>query len=280
MIPKGPYMDMHTHILPGIDDGSQTPEQTANMLRQAYDEGVRVIIATPHYGIRNPGLTFSKAKEVLAETQKQADEVTPGLKLILGCELFYSDGAIDSLERGEVPTIGGTSHVLIEFSTRDSRDRIYKCIREMTWKGYRPVIAHLERYKSLEGDLEAVRGLVEQGAAIQINCRSFLDGAPMHDEDSGEESQKQKKGLLGLFGKPEKQANRTEFFLERKGDWARTLLSEGLVHFIASDCHDDTFRCPVYRQALEAMEGCCDEKVIIEITRNNILKLIRNERIV
>ena len=273
-------MDMHTHILPGIDDGSQTMEQTVNMLRQAYDEGVRVIVATPHYGIRNPGLTADKAREALSETQKKADEVTPGLKLILGCELFYSDGAIDSLERGEVPTMGGTKHVLIEFSTRDSKDRIYKCIREMTWKGFRPVIAHIERYKSLEGDIEAVRGLVEMGAAIQINCRSFLDGAPVKEEEGGTENREKKKGLMGLFGKQEKQTNRTEFFLERKGDWARTLLSEGLVHFIGSDCHDDVSRCPVYRKALEAMEGCCSEQILTDITKNNILKLIRNERIV
>lgn len=278
MIPKGPYMDMHTHILPGIDDGSRSMEQTVNMLKQAYDEGVRVIVATPHYGIRNPGLTYSKAKEALTEAQKKANEITPGLKLILGCELFYSDGSIDALERGEVPTLGGTSHTLIEFSTGDSRDRIYQCIRDMTWKGFRPVIAHLERYKSLEGDLEAVRGLVDLGAAVQINCRSFMDGAL--PKDGAGESHEQKKGLLGLLGRADRNAGRAGFFLERKGDWARALLSEGLVHFIASDCHDDSFRCPVYRKALEAMEGCCSEQTMKDITKNNVVKLIRNERIV
>ena len=101
-------MDMHTHILPGIDDGSQTIEQTANMLRTAYDEGIRVIVATPHFGIRNPGITLSQAKDALEAAQKKADEITPGIKLILGAELFYSDGIIDSLDRGECPTIGGT----------------------------------------------------------------------------------------------------------------------------------------------------------------------------
>ena len=271
-------MDMHTHILPGIDDGSQSMEQTINMLKQEYDEGVRVVVATPHYGIRNPGMTLDMAKKALVETQKKADEITPGLKLILGSELFYSDGVIDALERGEAPTIGGTSHALIEFRTSDSRERIYQCIREMTWKGYRPVIAHIERYKSLEGNVEAVRGLVEMGAAVQINCRSFMDGAPAKND--GEESHEQKKGLFGLFGKTDKSAGRTGFFLERKGDWARTLLAEGLVHFIASDCHDDAFRSPVYRKTLEAMEGCCSEQTLKDITKTNIVKLIRNEPIV
>lgn len=155
----------------------------------------------------------------------------------------------------------------------------------MLWKGYRPIIAHLERYKCLEGDVDAVRDLVNRGVAVQINCRSFLDGASVNKEDTesgkgGNDSREQKKGLLGLFGKSEKQQNRAEFFLERKGDWARTLLAEGLVHFIASDCHDDAMRSPIYRTALEAMDGFCSEQTLTDISKNNILKLIRNERIV
>ena len=78
----------------------------------------------------------------------------------------------------------------------------------------------------------------------------------------------------------EKESNRTGFFLERKGEWARALLAEGLVHFIASDCHDDQLRSPIYRTALEAMDGCCSDQMLTDISKNNILKLIRNERIV
>lgn len=270
-------MDMHTHILPGIDDGSQSMEMTVNMLKTAYAEGIRVIVATPHFGVRNPGLSLSEAKAVLSETQKVVADATPGLKLILGCELFYSDGIVDALARGEAPTLGGTSYALVEFSTSDSRDRIDRCVNEMLWKGYRPIIAHLERYRSLEGDIDAVRDLVDRGAAVQINCRSFMDGMPA--KDAKEESVSQKKGLAGLFGKRGKESH-TGFFLERKGDWARALLSEGLVHFIASDCHDDSFRSPVYRKALETMEDCCSEQTLLDITKNNVIKLIRNERII
>lgn len=270
-------MDMHTHILPGLDDGSQSMEETVNMLRAAYDEGIRVIVATPHFGIRNPGFRLDEAKDVLAEVRRKADEITPGLKLLLGNELYYSEGIAESLERGEAATIGGTSYALVEFSTGDSREKIYQCVSELTWKGYRPIIAHLERYRSLEGDVETVRDLVSRGAAVQINCRTFMDGAV---NSSGEKEPVRKKSLFGRLGLSDKNANHTGFFLERKGDWARTLLSEGLVHFIASDCHDDTHRNPVYRAALEAMEGYCDEQTLREICRDNPIKLIRNERIV
>ena len=278
MIPAGPYMDMHTHILPGVDDGSQSIEQTAAMLRQAYDEGIRVIVATPHFGVRNPDITVAKAKNALAVAQKKADEITPGIKIVLGSELFYSDGIIESLERGDSPAMAGTSYALVEFSTRESKDRIERCIREMTWKGFRPIIAHIERYQSLEGDVAAVESLVSQGAAIQINCRSFMDGA--HISTSSYANHEQKKGIFGRLSRSESISNRTGFFLERKGDWARELLSRGLVHFIASDCHDETHRSPVYRSALKAMEGYCNEEMLNDIAKNNIVKLIRNEPVV
>lgn len=277
MIPNGPYMDMHTHILPGLDDGSQSMEQTVNMLKTAYDEGIRVIVATPHFGIRNPGFRLDEARKVLEEARRKADEITPGLKLLLGNELYYSAGIAESLERGEASTIGGTSYALVEFSTGDSREKIYQCVNELTWKGYRPIIAHLERYRCLEGDVETVRDLVSRGAAVQINCRTFMDGAVKNN--AGKEPAR-KKGLFGILGRSDKNANRTDFFLERKGDWARTLLSEGLVHFIASDCHDDRHRSPVYRTALESMEGYCEEQILRDISRNNAIRLIRNANIV
>lgn len=267
-IPTPPYMDMHTHILPGLDDGSSSMTQTERMLRQAYAEGIRFIVATPHFGIRNPDFRLEEAKERLSEVQALADQVTPGMKLFLGNELFYSSGIIDSLRAGEAATIAGTSYALVEFSTRDSYDRIYECIREFTWNGYIPLIAHLERYRCLEGDLDAVRELVDQGAVVQINCRSFLNGM----NRSPKRTEKR-----GLFGR--KRHKESGFFLEEKGEWVRELLSAGLVHLIASDCHDDQNRQPVYRKALEAMESYCDEETYLAITQRNVLRLLQNERI-
>lgn len=273
MIPAAPYMDMHIHILPGVDDGSDSMECTINMLKQAEAEGVRVIVATPHFGIRNTGLRVEEELKQLAIVRKASEEYTPGLKLVLGNELFYTDGVAAALKRGEAKTMAGTSYALVEFSTSDSYDRICKCIREFTWEGYRPIIAHLERYRDLEGDIEAVQSLVDQGAAVQINCRSFIDGST-HKTESQEHSKRR-----GLFGR-RSQSNQTGFFLERKGEWARELLEAGLVHLIASDAHDDRFRNPVYRTALESMQDYCDEETLMNIAKRNPLRLLKNEPIV
>lgn len=264
---SGPFMDVHAHILPGLDDGSSSMLQTANMLRQADEEGIRVIVATPHFGIRNPGFKLSEAEKVLAATQKLADEITPGMKLLLGNELYYTDGVVESLKRKEARTLGGSSYALVEFSTTDSYERICKCIREFTWNGYIPLIAHLERCRCIEGNVDAVKNLVKQGAVVQINCRSFMHGINIGN----------KTGETGLFRR-KKTGGR--FVLEEKSKWVRRLLEEGLVHIIASDCHDDESRRPVFRRAVEAMAEYCDEETLNRITRTNILHIIRNERIV
>lgn len=270
MIHDGPFMDMHAHILPGLDDGSDSMECTCNMLKQAYEEGVRVIVATPHFGMRNSGFSLREAELVLEETRKAAEEIVPEMKIVLGNELYYSDGIIESLNRGEAKTIGGTRYALVEFSTRDPYERITKCIRELSWNGYYPLIAHVERYRCLENDVEAVRRLVNQGAVLQVNTRSFLGGTNTADTEASTHR-------TGLFARKHKAEG---FFLEEKADWVRQLLAEDLVHLIASDCHDDGLRKPVYRSALEAMVPYTDGTTLQKISRDNVVKLIRNERIV
>jgi len=272
LIPDGPYLDMHTHILPGIDDGSVSMEQTRNMLRQAYEEGIRYIIATPHYGIRNPGLSMDYAEEILEEVQKEADRITPGMRLLLGCELFYTDGIVQSLKRDEARTMAGTSYALVEFSTRDPYSRILKCVNEFTWNGYIPLIAHAERYRCLEGNLENVYELAELGAVIQINCRSFTGGR----SKTGSENNMRR---TGIFHRQTRQMD-AAFYLEQKTEWAMQMLDAGLVHLIGSDCHDDGMRRPVYREALQAMYQRCVEETMYHITRENVMHFLRNEPIV
>lgn len=264
MIPTGPFIDIHTHILPEIDDGSQSMDETLSMLRQAYSEGIRTIIATPHCGMRNPSFDRAEAAELIAEVQEAADNEVPGMKIIPGNELYYTEGIVEALNRGDVCTLGDSSYALVEFGLDDSFERMSRCIRDMIWNGFKPVIAHLERYISLEGRPGMVARLIEIGAAVQINCRSF-----MHRESN------EGPGIRRIMGR-----SRAEFALERKSKWAYTLLENGLVHLIASDCHDDYIRRPVMRQTLEAMQEYCSADILADLAVNNPRRLLDNEWIV
>ena len=273
-------------MLPGIDDGSKDVAMSLEMISRSVEQGVEGIIFTPHFyaDMNSPETFLRKRDKALHELEDNLGSLPKVPVYTTGAEVHYFRGMSRSKDIERL-CIGKSDYMLIEMPFRNWQPNMIDEIEEISLVlGLRVIIAHIERYKSLEGDIETVRDMVSRGVAVQINCRSFLDGAPankeIEEDNQSSESHSHKKGLLGLFGKTEKESNRAGFFLERKGDWARALLAEGLVHFIASDCHDDQFRSPIYRTALEAMDGCCSEQILTDISKNNILKLIRNERIV
>ena len=247
-------MDIHTHIIPGVDDGSQSMEESVKMLEQAYAENIRVIIATPHFGIRNPDYNDKTAEKRLDELRKIANKKFPEMKLFLGNELYYSAGSLESLQKKWAHTIAGTNYVLIEFSTDVEYEFIARAVEDLCWNGYWPIIAHAERYQCLVEDMDLVRQLVENGAYIQINARTFI---------------RTKK----------KREKKKRFFLEQNREWSMQLLKEGLVHFIASDCHSSGTRRPVYESAVKEIIDQGGEEKLRPIVKTNIVKLIRNEKI-
>lgn len=251
---KSVYMDIHAHIIPGVDDGSQSVEESVKMLEQAYNENIRVIIATPHFGIRNPEYNDNTAVKRLNELKKIANRKFPGLKLFMGNELYYSAGTLESLKKKWAHTLGGTNYVLVEFSTDDEYDKIARAVEELRWNGYWPIIAHAERYQCLVEDMDLVQQLVENGAYVQINARTFI---------------RTKK----------KREKKKRFFLEQNREWSMELLKRGLVHFIASDCHSTGTRRPVYESAVREIIEQGGEQGLRSIVKTNIVKLVRNERI-
>ena len=94
----------------------------------------------------------------------------------MGNELYYTPGVLEDLQAGKAATLGGTDYVLIEFSTEAEYQEIYNGLRTFVTAGYRPILAHTERYQALQKELERVRELVENGVYVQINARSFLGG--------------------------------------------------------------------------------------------------------
>ena len=164
-------VDIHCHILPGVDDGATDMETSKAMIREAYKQGVRYMIATPHYRPEMFEPSMSKVISVYRKMRTYAAKI--GIDLRLGCEYYRNDQIIYHLDNKLRPTMLGGKYVLTEFSTNDSFITIRNCIYELIVRGYHPIIAHVERYFCCQ-EPERIQELKKLGAQIQINADSVL----------------------------------------------------------------------------------------------------------
>ena len=164
--------DIHCHILPGVDDGADTMEEARKILRLEYRDGVRTIIATPHYreGMFEPAM--KQVVKVYIQVREMAREM--GMHLYLGCEYHTNSRMVKDLRRRRRPSMVGSSYVLTEFSGAHNYEKIRNQVYDLLTEGYQPILAHIERYPCLREDIRKVRELVDLGAYIQMNAGAIL----------------------------------------------------------------------------------------------------------
>lgn len=238
------YIDIHSHIIPGIDDGASSMQEALKMFEIAYRQGIRAIIATPHYGKWNPEYNYEDAIKNFKAFEARAKKIHSDMKLYFGNEIYYSEGIVEDLRSGKAKTLGGTDYVLVEFSEEEDYDVIFAGLKEFVDAGYRPVLAHTERYRALQKNLKGVRKLIENGAYTQVNTVTFM-------------------GKL----------------FDRRTSWSKNLLDEKLIHFIATDAHDFEHRQPIMTSAVNEMLRVAWEENVRSIVHDNMIKFIKNEAI-
>lgn len=207
------YIDIHFHILPGIDDGSEDLSTSMKMLRIAAKSGTTGLILTPH---NKPGRHSADPFAIASLTEKLKREMAKeniDIKLYFGNEIYYRSGILEEIAVGKCLALADSDYVLTEFNPMDDYDYIRNGIYNLLTEGYRPVLAHVERYEKMNGRTDRVADLIEMGCYIQINAGS----------------------VMGAFG------------LGTKG-FTRKLLAMDLVHFVASDAHDLGKRSPDMRE--------------------------------
>lgn len=208
------YYDIHTHILPGIDDGSRDIEETREMFRQELEQGVYHIIATPHFKAGDSQMSGERLLSALEESRAAAKSVHPKMTVIPGNEILNAKGTVEALKNGEAMTVAGTRYILVEFLPSDRYTAIYHALHDYIMEGYIPIVAHVERYDSVIESRKNMEELIELGAYFQMNARSIMGG-----------------------------------FLNRSAANNRRLVESGLIHFIGSDCHGKDRRKPVMEEA-------------------------------
>ena len=236
------YLDIHSHILPGIDDGSKSMDMTIQMLMQAYEEGVRYMMATPHFYPGHKNAEQSYVEQVFSEVCEEAERLFPDMTLCLGNEIYYKDEVIELLEKKLIQTMNGTRYVLVEFNVGMEYKKIAQAVRKFTMKGYYPILAHVERYAALYKRVDLVEELIHMGAYIQINAETLMGGV---------------------------------FDGYRK--YCMKLIAEGNVHFLGSDCHNTDERRAIMEKAVRILKKKTDRDILEKLLVCNPEKFLKGE---
>ena len=171
-------VEMHCHILPGIDDGAEDMKQSLQMLHIAIEHEIVGAIVTPHGSARDASRERTEKIRKLcrifrAKAEQQFDVIFP---VFPGQEILYSSDTRRLLDEGKLLTLADTRYVLVEFMPEVPYSTLFAAVRELRMAGYVPILAHVERYHVLRED-GRIEELIHDGAKIQIN---FLS-TDMHD---------------------------------------------------------------------------------------------------
>jgi protein-tyrosine phosphatase len=229
-------IDLHCHLLPGVDDGAQSLAEAIAMCRMAAADGCEAMVATPH---QRRGEWWNADTGHLAGLAGQLQEaVGPGFRVFLGGEIHVDAELLEEVEKlpdgGGVLPLAGSRYLLIEFGPSGTPAESVHLIHELAVAGWRPVIAHPEFIPWLAPDLDLLALLVSRGALTQVTAMS----------------------LTGDFGR-------------RPQSDAVALLEAGLVHFVASDSHGVRRRPPGLARAYRTIADRWGEEAARRLTTDN-----------
>jgi protein-tyrosine phosphatase len=212
-------IDLHSHILPGMDDGSKSLEMSFEMARAYVDQGVKYVACTPHI---LPGLYKNSGPQIKFATkrfQKELDESSIPLRLLSGADNHIVPGFVESLRSGHLLAIGSTRYVLVEPPHHVAPAQLERLFFEILAGAYIPILTHPERLKWIGNAYDKMQRLVERGVWMQVTSGS----------------------LLGRFGRDARY-------------WAERMLDEDLIHILATDAHDNASRPPDLQKARMIVE--------------------------
>lgn len=234
-----PLADLHTHVIPGVDDGAPDLETALESLEMLFEDGVDAVVGTPHLNASNPwGSRRKRAEAAWPELQSAAADRLPGLQLYRGFEIQLDVPDLD-LEDDRL-RLGGSRYALVEFHAFTLPARSVDALARVVGNGFVPVLAHPERYFGYDRDFSVVPRWRDVGAVIQVNSGS----------------------LTGEYG-------------DRVRRTALTFLERGWVDVLASDNHGRPGRRPSLRAGWEYLraQGATDQaRLLLSVNPRRILR--------
>lgn len=235
-------IDMHSHIIPGVDDGSNNVEETFNMIKEAKEVGFTDVFLTSHflthyYEPDAKELAFWKEKLQEILNNKNID-----LKLHLGMEIYISNKMEELIKEKKIITLNNSRYMLIELPLSTTINYLDYVLYFLQTISIIPIIAHPERYKCVQENPSLVESYIDKGALIQCNYGS----------------------IVGLYGNKAKQV-------------LKTLLKQNQVHFLGSDCHKQKSIYLLIPEAVKKIKKIIGEKKFYTISTENPKKILNNE---
>lgn len=236
-------VDLHTHILPGVDDGAQTIEESLEIIEFLSKRGIKDIVLTSHY-IKNTKYNIDEndRKNILKELEKRLNHEE--IHLYLGNEVYLCEDIMELLKNHEIITINNTQYMLVELPLTGYLNQLPNILCELTSQGIVPIIAHPERYQFLQKHNQRICELLEFNCLLQCNIDS----------------------LIGKYGNHAKKLMK----------W---LLKKNLVQLVATDTHS-VGKDKDLDQSFKKLKKIVGKERFIELTNTNPTKILQGEKVV
>ena len=237
-------IDVHSHILPNIDDGSRSIEETFNLIKEAKEAGFEGIVCTSHY-MENYYETNRPEREVWINViHENLENKNIDMNLYLGNEIYMSDNIIELLEDGKATTMNDTSYVLFELPMNAEPMNLYDMVYEMQQYKIVPILAHPERYSFVQTDPELIYDLIDKGVLMQANYGS----------------------IIGQYGK------KAQMIVQK-------FLENNMIHMLGTDVHRQNTIYPKIPEIILELKSLIGEEKVKELTTINPELVINNKRI-
>ena len=237
-------IDFHTHILPNIDDGSRSIDETFNLIKEAKEVGFDGIILTSHY-IENFYETDVPERDVWVKAiSENLGAKGIDTDLYLANEIYISENMMGLLEQQKASTINNSCYVLFELPLNEEPLNLYDVIYSLQENKLIPILAHPERYSFVQKEPELIYDLIEKGCLMQANYGS----------------------IIGQYGV------KAEYIVKK-------FLENNMIHFLGSDVHRQNSIYPKIQFALEKIREIVGEEKLEELTTINPKLVLANKKI-
>lgn len=232
-------IDFHAHILPGLDDGIQTMDDAVKVLKEAKKAGFKKIICTTHYSNY-----YTENEETRKNKLKELQEKTSGIELVIGNEVYARTDIDKIFGKGEASTLNNSKYVLYEMPLHKEYPKYQNLVIDLISAGYKPVLAHPERYVIIQEDPKKIEELLDLGVYLQSNFMS----------------------IEGLYGSKCKKT-------------VELLLKHNMISFLGTDVHSTKAFYPHIQSASKKIIKIIGEEDFNKITNINPEKVCKNEEI-